>query len=780
MDLDELKALAEKGDLEAMVSLGSYYSSQNNLIDADKWFEKSYKGSVVHVRGLLYSIQTKQICLFTFDEIANGLMVNVYDKLCNYLDAAVLAEQYRDNYSSDEYLMIRNFTRSVLFYLGVAYLQKGKREYCQSGLDGFRKLTENCMNTDASAAETIRAKLGTLLAEVLLAKYDSNTDQCTAGSNLLFEYLKDDCQPLLKEDHKPAEERLIVMAAVTAAEYIGKGILTYVKPYIQYAYNDEEIERKLNEPEKPEETNGKTCPNCNYVNRSKAKFCRNCGQALPDPSKAETKNNSKKCVNCGAELSQNAKFCMKCGQAVVAAPGYIDETEFLLQTAYYYREGKGVAENKDLSIEIYKKLLTDDRDNVRALNGLSWCFRDDEDDSVNINRWLPLIQKAAKLGHADSQVVLAKYYAGKVEDESSLASYKDAVYWYEQAIEQDNIEALRALGWIILCCNDSSLQDLNKALSYLETGYSLDPDTFAPYLGHAYYMVDAVKDYKKSMRYCKEAALKGDWRAAYRIGKMYEKGQGVEADLLNAYVWYKLAADNDYMDAVMGLANIIIHSLREKQTFKIDPDEAVRCLERASNEISCAYTTELMKIYEKGIFGTVDYKKADYYCNKFNETIREKPEEGLNPDSAKALLTAIRQRRATDYAAAVAKWSLAADNDIEAKKNAVKLFEKNIEKNADLWSLKTLIYLLMGEKGKHRFDKKDNLEISDGCTYIAVDNVDDPEINSIPEVVDIKKAFKLIDKGIAWGDGECKEILEYYCSKISFSSDMESDKAQNG
>ena len=58
--------------------------------------------------------------------------------------------------------------------------------------------------------------------------------------------------------------------------------------------------------------------------------------------------------------------------------------------------------------------------------------------------------------------------------------------------------------------------------------------------------------------------------------------------------------------------------------------------------------------------------------------------------------------------------------------------------------------------------------------------MDDPEINSIPEVVDIKKAFKLIDKGIAWGDGECKEILEYYCSKISFSSDMESDKAQNG
>lgn len=756
MELDELKMLADQGDLEAMVSLGNYYGAQKNYIKADEWYEKSYKGSKVHIRGLFYSILTKKILLWACEEITNGLMNNVYRDLCDYSQAAALAQQYKNNYSSDEYLEVQKFICRVLYYLGIAHLQKNNREYCQMALDNFKSLTKPGMETLISDVEIIRANLGLYLAEVLLARYDSNTDKCITGSKQLYKHLKIQCMPLLEGDHKPAEERLIMMAATTASEYIGKEVLSFVKPYIQYEYNADELNSKINAPEKPKGVNMKTCPKCQFANDADSKFCMKCGQALA-VQKTEFQSNIKFCVYCGASLIQNAKFCMKCGKAVVTDSNYIDEAEFLLQTAYYYREGEGLNENKDFSIALYKKVLAKDANNVRALYGLSWCFHDDEDESINIDTWLPLIQKAAELGHANSQVVLAEHYANNVEDDASLASYKNAIYWYEKAIEQDNTDALGALAWIILSCRDSSLQDLKKALSYLEKGYSLDPDTFASDLGQAYYLVenDEVKDYKKSMLYCKEAALKGDWDAARRIGNMYEKGQGVEKDLYNAFAWFKSAAEHGDRNGLTCIANMV--TLKEEYPIIVESDEAIKYLEKASNEISCIYIADLMRIYEKGKYGTVDYKKADYYCNKFTETIREKPEKGLNPDLARSLLTTLRQRRALDYATAITKWTLAADNNVDEKKEVIKLFEKNIEDNADLWSLKTLIYLLMGEKGMHRLDN---------CAYI-IENVKDPEINSIPEVVDIKKAFELIDKGIAWGDKECKDILNHYCTKAS-------------
>ena len=61
---------------------------------------------------------------------------------------------------------------------------------------------------------------------------------------------------------------------------------------------------------------GVTCPGCRHDNRATARFCDNCGEALP-----------RACAGCGTPLRAAAKFCDECGQpvaataaAVVAAP----------------------------------------------------------------------------------------------------------------------------------------------------------------------------------------------------------------------------------------------------------------------------------------------------------------------------------------------------------------------------------------------------------------------------------------------------------------------------
>jgi membrane protease subunit (stomatin/prohibitin family) len=55
-----------------------------------------------------------------------------------------------------------------------------------------------------------------------------------------------------------------------------------------------------------------TCPHCQAANAPGARFCSNCGNALPA---AQTRF----CAECGSELAPGAKFCANCGTAAPAA-----------------------------------------------------------------------------------------------------------------------------------------------------------------------------------------------------------------------------------------------------------------------------------------------------------------------------------------------------------------------------------------------------------------------------------------------------------------------------
>ncbi|HUT21566.1 MAG TPA: adenylate/guanylate cyclase domain-containing protein, partial [Anaerolineae bacterium] len=56
------------------------------------------------------------------------------------------------------------------------------------------------------------------------------------------------------------------------------------------------------------------CTRCQAENPPTARFCAQCGAALPVP-----------CPHCGAELPPDAKFCMQCGQAVHGEAAHADE-----------------------------------------------------------------------------------------------------------------------------------------------------------------------------------------------------------------------------------------------------------------------------------------------------------------------------------------------------------------------------------------------------------------------------------------------------------------------
>ena len=296
----------------------------------------------------------------------------------------------------------------------------------------------------------------------------------------------------------------------------------------------------------------------------------------------------------------------------------------------------------------------------------------------------------------------------------------------------------------------------------MQKAYDLKAEWASYELGYAYLKCkdESLRNYDKALKYLKEAALKGSGEAAYYIGRAYATGTGVQKDMAEAIVWLKFASDHGDEDALKNLSSY--YSFAKKHEIEVSIEDAESIRERCS-DISSAYCYELMKDYEKGKYGKIDHDKANAYCAKYYKVHSETQDE-LDIDAKKALVD-IRNNRSLRYAMAFAMWSRIPDTEIKEKQAIIAEFEKIIEEEADLNSLKTLACILVGLTGIKRYScttvDSDTGEIKN----VVVSDAPAETINSIPVegILDYKKAFELLDKGIAWGDEECKTLIKKIC-----------------
>ena len=83
------------------------------------------------------------------------------------------------------------------------------------------------------------------------------------------------------------------------------------------------------------------------------------------------------------------------------------------------------------------------------------------------------------------------------------------------------------------------------ALAAIPSSYAEDPtDPIAQFrVGYLYERGDGVaQDYKEAMRLYLLSAAQGNAVAQFRIGYLYEKGWGVTQDVAQAMQWYRKAA----------------------------------------------------------------------------------------------------------------------------------------------------------------------------------------------------------------------------------------------
>jgi uncharacterized protein len=111
-------------------------------------------------------------------------------------------------------------------------------------------------------------------------------------------------------------------------------------------------------------------------------------------------------------------------------------------------------------------------------------------------------------------------------------------------------------------------------------------------------------DYSVAFKSFHLAAARGDVRAQFNIGSMYENGRGVSRDIEEAIKWYKLAAEQDDPGAQTNLGLIYENSVAK------DYDQAIKWYRLAADQGYASAQTNLGALYEKGRGVPQDYAKA--------------------------------------------------------------------------------------------------------------------------------------------------------------------------
>lgn len=244
-------------------------------------------------------------------------------------------------------------------------------------------------------------------------------------------------------------------------------------------------------------------------------------------------------VNSTTSDSDEARLAAASGDYATAVRQWrrlADEGDPIAQfnLGFSYERGQGVARDSAEAAKWY--LLAAEQGHADAQYRLGlYCEKEDAKKVKDVVRhgyfekedeageWY---SKAAMQGHADAQIRLAEFaldYAAEidpytettgvgVEDakERKENASDDAEDWFRMAAEQGHADAQFALGQ-----------------SYRYSGRRSDA---------------SEEDYAVAAKWYRRAAIQGHPSARFSLGTMCSNGEGMPRDLLQAYMWFDLAA----------------------------------------------------------------------------------------------------------------------------------------------------------------------------------------------------------------------------------------------
>ena len=153
-----------------------------------------------------------------------------------------------------------------------------------------------------------------------------------------------------------------------------------------------------------------------------------------------------------------------------------------------------------------------------AFMGNSWLNAQHADYNILLNDFGAF--RSALSGDAEAQYTVGKFYADAGE-------WQNAIFWLNKSADQGNAQALSETAMAYLDGRDGVPKDVNHACRNLENVYDLHKDAAnAANAGFCY--DESMQAFAQALPFYKIAAQGGNNTVRYKLGRLYDLGQGTE------------------------------------------------------------------------------------------------------------------------------------------------------------------------------------------------------------------------------------------------------------
>lgn len=226
-------------------------------------------------------------------------------------------------------------------------------------------------------------------------------------------------------------------------------------------------------------------------------------------------------------------------QAVEKGDSY--STFFL---GYFYNNGLGVATDHQKAMDWYQKAC-EEGDEIAAFN-IGVLYENGEGIPHDYTKSLEFFMKSAALGYAPGMRQVGKKYDW---GEGVEVNIELAKYWYTKAYENGDTEAANYLG---------CLEKGEKAIEWFKKGGAEEGNAFAQYrIGRIYQAGEGVQiDYQEALKWYELSAGNNYAPANNNLGAMYARGEGVQVNFKKAKEYFQKSLENDGHYAIANIADL--------------------------------------------------------------------------------------------------------------------------------------------------------------------------------------------------------------------------------
>lgn len=291
-------------------------------------------------------------------------------------------------------------------------------------------------------------------------------------------------------------------------------------------------------------------------------------------------------------------------------------------------------------------------------------------------------------------------------------------YQYGICVEKDLFTTMQLL---------SIAKNKDPEASFL-LGYNIYNSTYTVIENMKNQSREAIKqDYELAFHYFLQA--KNYAPSQNYLGLCYLNGNGVKANLFEAYKYFSLSAEQGYLDGMYNLAEFYLSQKSDDPTYA---EEAVKLLTEAADQYHMGAACKLSELYSEGKIVPQDDTKSSLY-SEINPT----GENPYDPLYSLALLKLngpknknSNQPVEKDPHDAFIKFQLCSENHSGASYHLAQCYRDGIGTNKDI------------EKALELFEQSSTNEISDEMCDLALCYLN----KESPSDLDKEKAFKLLQE----------------------------------